>query len=259
MMFDLNPRVKDWRGRRVWIVGASSGIGAATAQRLLKEGARVVLSARRPDQLASVAAGHANAIVYPMDVMDEDIWPRAIDEVSAMLGGLDLVMFLAGRYDAQHSWEIDADAVQKSFDLNVVSLYRALATLVPALLKQGSGGIAITGSISGYTGLPKALVYGATKAALINLAESLYFELAPKGLSIYLINPGFVETPMTAANDFKMPGLMKPPAAADAIVEGISRGRFEIRFPRSFAGGLRVLSRMPYLLRFSILHRTTGL
>ena len=159
MMFDLNPRVKDWRGQRVWIVGASSGIGAATAQRLLKEGARVVLSARRPDELAAVAAGHANAIVYPMDVMDEGIWPRAIGEVSAMLGGLDLVMFLAGRYDAQHSWEIDVDAVQKSFDLNVVCLYRALATLVPALLKQGSGGIAITGSISGYTGLPKALVY----------------------------------------------------------------------------------------------------
>ena len=114
-------------------------------------------------------------------------------------------------------------------------------------------------SISGYTGLPRALIYGATKAALQNLAETLYFELAPKGLSIYLINPGFVQTPMTSDNDFKMPGLMMPEAAAQAIMAGFERGDFEIRFPKTFSFVLRLVSMLPDRVRFALLHKTTGM
>jgi short-subunit dehydrogenase len=149
--------------------------------------------------------------------------------------------------------------VQKSFDLNVVGVYRGVSLLVPYFLKRGEGGLAVIASISAYTGLPKAVIYGATKAALNNMAQTLYFELKPKGVSVYLINPGFVETPMTAVNDFEMPGLMKPDEAAKAIIAGFERGSFEIRFPRGFAGALRWISYLPDCLRFPLLHKITKL
>ena len=166
-------------------------------------------------------------------------------------------MLGAARYDPTHSWAIDLEQAEKSFELNVVSVYRGLAILVPHLLERGSGGIALIGSISAYTGLPRALIYGATKAALQNLAETLYFELAPKGLSVYLVNPGFVQTPMTAGNDFEMPGLMSTDRAANAMLQGFERGCFEIRFPRGFAWLLRLVSLLPARLRFFVLHKTT--
>ena len=179
--------------------------------------------------------------------------------VCLILGHIDLVVLGAARYDPTHSWQIDLEQVEKSFDVNVVSLYRGLSVVVPYMLERGHGGISMIASISGYTGLPRALIYGATKAALQNLAETLYFELAPKGLSIYLINPGFVQTPMTSDNDFKMPGLMMPEAAAQAIMAGFERGDFEIRFPKTFSFVLRLVSMLPDRVRFALLHKTTGM
>lgn len=259
MMRSLNKPVGSWAQRRVWIIGASSGIGEACARQWLEAGARVVLSARREDRLSVIAAGDARAAVVAFDASDPQQWADAVARAEQAWDGLDLVVFCAARYDEQNCTTIDADTVQKSFDLNVVAVYRALGHIVPKLLQSAAGGIAIVGSLSGYTGLPKALVYGATKAALINLAESLYFELAPRGVDVYLINPGFVETPMTAKNDFTMPGLMSPQDAARAIIHGMEKGRFEISFPGRLAIGLRLLSRLPYRLRFSLLHKATGL
>lgn len=256
-MKPLNAPIASWAGKRIWLVGASSGIGAALAQGLLAAGASVVLSARRGDQLAIVAAPYANASVLPFDVTDTEAWPLALATVLERLGEIDLVVMGAARYDPTHSWQIDIDQAQKSFDLNVVSVYRGLSVIVPQLLGQGHGGISLIGSISGYTGLPRALIYGATKAALQNLCETLYFELAPKGLGVYLINPGFVQTPMTSANDFEMPGLMTPEEAASAIMRGFELGHFEIRFPKAFSLLLRVISMLPDRLRFSLLHKTT--
>lgn len=257
MIKPLNPPISDWSGKRVWLVGASSGIGAALAQRLLNAGANVVLSARRVDQLNQIASSSPRAYIVAFDVTNTSAWPDALGNVLDLLGGIDLVVMGAARYDPTHSWEIDLDQVEKSFDLNVVSMYRGLSVIVPALLEQGTGGIAMIASISAYTGLPRALIYGATKAALNNLAQTLYFELAPKGLAVYLINPGFVQTPMTAVNDFEMPGLMTPEQAAAAIMTGFEQGRFEIRFPRIFANALRWIARLPDRLRFVLLHRLT--
>jgi len=254
----LNTPIRDWTDRRVWLVGASSGIGAALAQALLAAGARVALSARRTEQLAAVVNNHPHAILVPFDAADENAWEPAIERVTQALGELDLVVLGAARYDPQHVWDLDLAQVRASYELNVLSVYRAVSLLTPRLLAQGQGGIAVIGSISAYTGLPRAIVYGATKAALQNLTETLYFELAPKGLSIYLISPGFVQTPMTAKNDFAMPGIMTPEEAARAILKGMAKGRFEIRFPFGFANALRWISRLPYRLRFALLHRTTG-
>ena len=168
-------------------------------------------------------------------------------------------MLGAARYEPAHPWDFDMEKVQASFELNVVSVYRALTVVVPHLLAQGSGGIALVGSIAAYTGLPRSMIYGATKAALRNLAESLYFELAPKGLSVYLMSPGFVATPMTSVNEFPMPGLLTPSQAAERMMRGLERGRFEIRFPRGFAGAVRWVSRLPDRLRFWLLHKATGM
>ncbi len=259
MLWKMNPPVKDWSQRRVWVIGASSGIGAALAREWLARGAKVVLSARREAVLHQVAGGHAGAAVVPLDAADPDVWPDATRAAEAAFGGLDLVVYAAARYDAVQSTNFDPALAQQGFDLNVVALYRCLAEVAPRLAREQRGGIALVGSISGYTGLPKAMIYGATKAALINLAESLYFELAPRKVAVYLINPGFVDTPMTAKNDFRMPGLMTPDDAAQTILRGMERGRFEIRFPRGVAGGLRWLSRLPHAIRFRLLHWGTGL
>lgn len=255
----LNKPIRQWQGRRVWVIGASSGIGAALAQALLAAGARVALSARREEALATVASGHPDALVVPFDALDGHAWGSAVDRVFAAFGEIDLVVLGAARYDPQHAWALDMGQVRAGYELNVISAYQAVSLLAPRLLAQRHGGIALIGSISGYTGLPRAIVYGATKAALQNFAETLYFELAPKGLSVYLVSPGFVQTPMTAGNEFEMPGLMTPQAAAQAILAGMAQGRFEIRFPRGFANALRWVSRLPYRLRFSLLHRATRL
>lgn len=255
----LNPPIKNWAGKRVWLVGASSGIGAALAQALLAAGAWVTVSARRQEALLELSQPHPHAHVVAFDAGDAQAWPEAFERTIAAMGHIDLVVFGAARYDPTHSWELDLDQVQKSFDLNVVGVYRGVALLVPYFIKRGEGGLAVIASISAYTGLPKAVIYGATKAALNNLAQTLYFELEPKGVSVYLINPGFVETPMTAVNDFEMPGLMQPAQAAQAIVAGFERGQFEIRFPRGFAGALRWISFLPDRWRFPLLHKITKL
>ncbi len=254
----LNQPIRDWTDRRVWIVGASSGIGAALALALLAAGARVAISARGEDKLLALAADHPSAIVVPFDASDEMAWEPAVERVAQTLGELDLVVLGAARYDPQHVWDLDMAQAKASYALNVLSVYQAVSLLTPRLLAQRRGGIAVIGSISSYTGLPRAIVYGATKAALQNFTETLYFELAPKGLSVYLISPGFVKTPMTDQNDFEMPGLMTPEAAAAAILKGMARGQFEIRFPFGFANTLRWISRLPYRWRFALLHRTTG-
>ena len=264
MMFSwlkpLNKPVVAWGQQRVWIVGASSGIGAALASAMLQAGATVTVSARRVGELTQVAGAHPKAHVVAFDASDSAAWPQAMSETVQKMGGLDLIVMGAARYDPIQSWDFkaeDIDFAVKSFDLNVVSVYRGLLVVVPYFLEQGHGGIAMIASISSYTGLPKAMIYGATKAAMNNLAETLYFELAPKGLAIYLVSPGFVQTPMTSGNDFEMPGLMTPLEAARAMMVGFERGQFEIRFPRVFGGVLRFISRLPYSIRFAILHKTT--
>ena len=255
----LNPPIKNWSGRRVWLIGASSGIGAALAQDLLARGAKVAVSARREDALKSVVGQHSNAFVYAFNVMHTAAWPDALARVEQALGEVDLIVLGAARYDPQHSWEIDLDAVRASYEINVISMYAGLHTLVPYMLNKPGRGVALISSISGYTGLPRALVYGASKAALQNLTETLYFELAPKGVSVYLSNPGFVETPMTAVNDFHMPSLITPKQAAQEIVKGFEKGQFEISFPKGFATTLRWVARLPYRLRFWLLHRMTNM
>lgn len=256
----LNRPIRDWRGKRVWIVGASSGIGEALALQLAGQGARLALSARRREVLEAVAARCGNgAAVVPMDVTRSADHGRATAEVVAALGGIDMVVFNAGTYRPLRAWELDADVVRQTLDTNLGGVMQGVAAVLPTLLGQGHGAIMVVGSVAGYGGLPRAAVYGPTKAALINFAETLYLDLAPRGVDVFLVNPGFVETPLTAANDFRMPALIPAAEAARRILAGVARGRFEIHFPRRFTGVLKALRMLPRRLYFPLIRRVTGL
>lgn len=255
----MNPRIDDWSGQRVWVIGASTGIGKACAHLLVDLGARVAFSARSIDKLLATTAGRPRALVAPLDVTDRDSVAAAGEKIVTEWGGIDLVLVVAGGYNEMRADSFDLAAANSMIDLNVRGVFNCLDVVLPQLLRQGAGGIGIVSSVAGYGGLPKALVYGPTKAALINLTESLYLDLRPKGIAVYQINPGFVETPLTAGNDFTMPALMKAEDAALEIVDGIGRGQFHIHFPKRFTNGLRFARLLPYRLYFWLIHKVTGL
>lgn len=255
----LNERIEDWQGRKVWLVGASSGIGEALARLLAERGALLALSARSADKLAALAAGLPGAVAVPLDVTRPGAMVDGRVEVVRALGGVDLVIFNAGTYRPLRSWELDPEAARETVEVNLLGVMDGLAAVVPAMVSAGRGGLAIVGSVAGYAGLPKAVTYGPTKAALINLAEVLYLDLAPKGLSIWLIDPGFVATPLTAGNDFEMPALISADEAARQIVKGFASGGFEIHFPKRFTLVLKLLRLLPHRLYFPMIRRLTGL
>ncbi len=254
----LNPPVRDWHGQRVWLVGASSGIGAALARSLLARGARVALSARNRDRLAGVAARNRLALVVPMDATEPAQWQAAHAQITAQWQGVDLVIFCSAQYQPERSWQVKAAAVHGMLLANLASVYYGIETVLPPMLERGSGALCIVASVAGYMGLPNATVYGPTKAALINLAELLYVDLRPRGVAVTLIDPGFVQTPLTAQNTFAMPALITPEQAAEYIVSGFAAGRFEIDFPWRFTRVVRFISRLPYRLRFALLGRFLG-
>lgn len=256
----LNRRMADWPDARVWVIGASSGIGAALARALLERGARVALSARSAVDLERMAAAHgARALALPLDVTDAAAVAPALHRVVGAWGGVDLVVLCAGTHQPVRAWELDAADARRLVDVNLNGVINCLPAVVQQLLQQKSGGIGIVSSVAGYGGLPTALVYGATKAALINLAETLYLDLAPRGLAVYLINPGFVKTPLTDRNTFRMPALISADEAATEILAGLARGAFEIHFPRRFTRWLKLLRLLPYRWYFALVRRGTGL
>ena len=254
----LNPKIRDWRGKRVWLVGASSGIGLALARQLHGLGAQVLVSARRPGPLEAFAAAHPGSVALPMDVTDREGVARATAQ--ALAGGpLDLVCYCAGHYHAMRATAMDLDDLLRHHEINTVGALHLLHALTPALLAQGHGHISLVSSVAGYRGLPQALAYGPTKAALINLAEILYLDLQPKGLGVSVVNPGFVETPLTAGNQFHMPALITADEAAREMVRGWERGQFEIHFPRRFTRVMKLLQLLPNRLYFAAVRRSTGL
>jgi short-subunit dehydrogenase len=254
----LNPRIAGLNGRRVWLIGASTGIGAATARQLLARGAKVALTARKETALREVAGGHADALVLPADATRDDGLRAAAARIEAAWGGVDLMVYLAGTYAPMRAPGIDLARIRQTFDINVIGFYAALAAVLPGMLAQGAGAVAIVSSVAGYRGLPNALSYGPTKAALINLAEALYLDLAPRGIGVHLVDPGFVDTPLTAQNKFSMPALMSADAAAHELLRGMERGEFEIHFPKRFTRLMKLLSLLPYGWFFPLVRRITG-
>lgn len=252
-MSSLNLKITDWRGKRVWLVGASSGIGAALARQLHDLGASLALSARRETQLWKMA-GEGDRVIA-LDVNDSDAIREAHGTLVSEWGEIDMMIYSAGVYQPMRAWEIDLSLIRETLQTNLQGAYNLLEVVTPYFLAKQAGGICLVASVAGYTGLPKALAYGPSKAALINLAQILYTDLAPRGISVYLVNPGFVETRLTQQNDFSMPAMISPAEAARKIINGIAKGHFEIDFPKRFTWWMKCLSRLPDRLRFYLLSK----
>ena len=216
-----------------WVVGASSGIGAAVAHELLARGARVAVSARREDELQAVARGDMLAV--PVDVTDKDSLLAAAARVRDDLGPIDLAILSAGTWKQMDALNWDPDAFATMVGVNVLGMSNAISAVLPDMLTRGSGVIAGIASVAGFRGLPGAEGYGATKAAQINLLESLRISVAPRGVRVTTICPGFVRTELTATNKFPMPFIIEADAAAKAICDGLARDRTEIVFPAPMA------------------------
>jgi NAD(P)-dependent dehydrogenase (short-subunit alcohol dehydrogenase family) len=255
----LNPPIKDWSNQRVWIIGASTGIGKALAENLLARGARVAVSARRAQALEEAFSANANALRLPLDMTDSAQLVSALLAIEQAWGGLDLGIVMAGTYRAIRAWDLDDAAIRDMMQTNVYGAMNSSALLGKQFLKQGAGHVSIVSSVAGYRGLPKALVYGPSKAAMINFAETLYLDLSEKGIGVSVVNPGFVRTPLTAQNEFKMPHLIEPEEAALEMVAGYEKGEFEIHFPRAFTRQLKFMRHLPYSLYFQLIKRSTGL
>lgn len=236
-----------------WITGASSGIGKALAERLLRDGYRVAVSARSADALAELASSHPGKIgVYPLDVTDPAAVKQVFAAVESEMGPVDLAVFAAGSYTRDYAKDFDSARTRQMFELNVLGTASCLETVMPAMTARRSGHIAVVASVSGYVGLPGAATYGATKAALNVISEALYPELERSGVKITIINPGFVDTPLTKKNDFPMPFLVSSEEAADTIAKGLAKGKFEIIFPWKMAVAIRLLHALPHSLRFAL-------
>jgi len=254
----LNVPLRDWAGRRVWLVGASTGIGLACAQALREAGAQVIVSARQPQTVQAWVARDPGVQWLPVDVTDAANVQAAAQLV---LGGgpLDLVLYCAGYYRAQRAAQWSLAEMLRHEQVNYTGALHVLDAVLPALMAQGQGHISLVSSVAGWRGLPQSLAYGPTKAALTHLGESLYMDLQDHGVGVSVIHPGFVATPLTAQNQFSMPALMRPEEAAAAILRGWSRGQFDIHFPKRFSGVLKLLRVLPYAVYFPLVRRMTGL
>jgi len=249
--------IVNFSGKRVWIIGASSGIGAACAQALLKVGAKVALSSRRIERLEQIArtAKPEQTLILPVDVTQQQQIQTAYQSIMQAWGGIDLLLFVSGMYVPLRADNFDINIAEQTIDANLLGPMRAVAAVLPNMLSEHAGHIAIVGSVAGYSGLPKALAYGPSKAGIINFCETLYYDLLPQGVSVHMISPGFVATEATAQNDFEMPALITADQSASEILSGIQKGEFDIHFPKRFSGFLKFLRILPYPLYFWIVRR----
>ena len=245
----------------VWITGASSGIGRETAKRLARDGWTVCASARSEDKLKSLSEECTKMpgviMPFPCDVTDEDKVSKVIKTIEESVGQIDMVLLNAGTYISNSVEDFTAESFKKHVKVNLEGTVNCVAAILPYLLKRNEGHIAIVASVAGYRGLPRSISYGATKAALQNMAEALAIETLDKNIKIQIINPGFVKTPLTDKNDFYMPMLMEVEKAADKLVKGLYSNKFEITFPVAFAEILKFIGLLPHKLYIRLIYKIT--
>ncbi|WP_439143273.1 SDR family NAD(P)-dependent oxidoreductase [Planktotalea sp.] len=234
--------MRDWAGKRYWLVGASEGLGAALAHQLARAGVEVIVSARSQDKLdALVAELPGNASSQVVDVSDS----ASVASAAKAVGDVDGVVFLAGVYWPMKSQEWDAEKAEAMVDINFTGAVRVMGAVMPMMQERGTGHLVITGSLSGFRGLPGAIGYAASKAGTMALAESMYADLRATDIDVQLANPGFIKTRLTEKNDFKMPFIMEPDDAAREMFELMNSDRFKKSFPRVFSWVFRLSQFMP--------------
>ena len=245
--------------KRVWITGAGKGIGRALALAYAQRGWHVAASARTSADLVSLMEAAKNMSgkidIFPLDIRERERNHQIFAAIEKMIGPLDLVILNAGTHQPMHAHDFSSDTVARLVDVNLMGTVHGLDAVLPAFRARHRGHVAVVSSVAGYRGLPSSAAYGATKAALINMCEALYPELAAEGVRLSLINPGFVDTPLTRKNDFPMPFLVTAEDAAAAIIHGLHKGKFEIVFPRKFSVFMQILRKLPNALLFAITRR----
>lgn len=244
-----------FKNKNIWIIGCSSGIGHALAKELAEQGATLALSARRTEELVLLNSQLGDKhIVLPFDVADFDGMQAATEKLKSKWSRIDSIIFMAATYTPGNVFELKHENVRRVVEVNLLSAFSLAELVLPWLIEQKHGQLALCASVAGYRGLPSGQPYGTTKAALINLAESIHAEMQIKcpQVDIKVINPGFVRTPLTDKNDFKMPMIIEPEQAAKAIAKGLLSSSFEIRFPRLFTDVMKLLEILPYRIYFWI-------
>ncbi|MEQ8665780.1 MAG: SDR family NAD(P)-dependent oxidoreductase [Rhodospirillales bacterium] len=251
------PQFSEANGRVAWITGAGKGIGRAVARQLAAQGWTVAVSARTVADLESLAAACASGRIRPyrLDVTDPSATITVLDAIEAEVGRLDLAILNAGTHQPESAAKFSVETTRKLVEVNLMGTVNGLAPLVERFASRRKGHIAVVASLAGYRGLPSAAAYGATKAALINMCEALKPELEEMGVNLSLINPGFVETPLTDKNEFPMPFLISADRAASAIISGLAAKRFEIAVPWRFAVLMKLLRTLPDAVHFALTRR----
>ena len=242
--------------KKVWITGASSGIGKAVAEKFAKEGWKVAVSARRREILEDMA-NNDKIFSYPLDVTNKDQVNSTFEKIIEDFGGLNLCIFSSGTYDPKNEKSIDVDKIKNVIDVNFMGVVNCVKSVEKNFKQKKSGQISIVSSIAGYRGLPNSSGYGPSKAALTNFAESIYFDFKKFNVNVSVISPGFIKTPLTDKNEFSMPFLETPEFAAKKIYNGLIRNNsFEIHFPKPLTLLLKFFRILPYKIYLFLFDKT---
>ena len=244
--------------KTIWITGGSTGIGKALAIKFSNEGWNVAISARRENLLEEISDQYENIKSFPLDVTDKSKCKEVFSNIIEKFGEVDICFFSTGTWNPKKERDIDVEQIEDVFKINFFGTLNSIKAVEEYFKNKKSGIITIVSSIAGYRGLPNSTGYGPSKSALNNLAESLYFDFGRSNVRICLVSPGFIKTPMTDKNDFKMPFLKSPEYAAEKIYDGlINKKIFEIHFPKSLTIILKILSFLPNKMYFGLVRRLT--
>ncbi len=234
----------------VWVIGASSGIGEHFARLIDGEAARVAISARSGDKLEKIRSETQSLVPFPVDVTSADAMAEVAGAIETQFGSIDLAVICSGLWKVMPADQLDLASMHAAMDVNFFGAVNLVNAVVPGMKARRRGHIVIVASVAGYRGLPQAAAYGPTKAALMNFAETLKIDLEPFGIDVSIVNPGFVDTPMTRQNRFAMPGMISADQAARSMLAGIRRRKFAILFPWLFANTVRLANLVPNPLFF---------
>ena len=244
--------------KTIWITGGSTGIGKALAIKFANNGWNVAVSARRAELLNELSNSYENISGFPLDVTDKEKCKEVFNEIKNKYENIDICFFSTGTWDPKKEKDIDVEQMENVFKVNFFGTVNSIKAVEQYFRDKKNGIITIVSSIAGYRGLPNSTGYGPSKSALNNLTESLYFDLKRYNVRVCLVSPGFIKTPMTDKNDFKMPFLKTPEYAADKIYDGlVNKNVFEIHFPKSLTVILKILSFLPSKIYFGLIGKMT--
>ena len=244
--------------KTIWITGGSTGIGKALAIKFANEGWNVAISARREQLLEEISNKYENISSFPLDVTNKSNCKEVFNQIINKFQNINICFFSTGTWDPKKEKDIDVEQIENVFKVNFFGTLNSIKAVEEYFKNKKDGTITIVSSIAGYRGLPNSTGYGPSKSALNNLAESLYFDFGRSNVRVCLVSPGFIKTPMTDKNDFKMPFLKTPEYAAEKIYDGlVNKNSFEIHFPKSLTIILKILSFLPNKIYFGLIGKLT--